>query len=102
MRNNHSLILKLALVITCLNLSVLCKEPDWYLSLRQLTPLKSTKADVNKVFRNPVVRRAFIEDESEIVLYDTKEGKLSVAYSVGKCSTLTGPGFRVEKDVVLK
>jgi hypothetical protein len=65
------------------------KGQDW----RQIVPLKSTRADVERLF-GPTKAAYF-------GIYHLKDGILDIAYSTGPCTSERKGGWNVPKDVVI-
>lgn len=65
------------------------KDPDW----RQITPLRSTRVDVERLLgtsSNPYSAKYILE-----------EGNLFIEYSSGPCTPFRKGGWNVSKDVVV-
>lgn len=90
-----------AFLILTINLSAHSKTPKWYLKLKQVKLMVTTKQEVEKLFNYPEATNTFDGEWSKNIDYNLKEGKLSVSYSQGKCSEVNTDGYNVEKDVVI-
>jgi hypothetical protein len=66
------------------------KDPDW----RQILPLRSTRADVERLLGPS--KEAYFAD------YSLEEGNLFIEYSSGLCRPERKGGWNVAKDVVVK
>lgn len=66
------------------------KDPDW----RQIRPLRSTRADVERLLGQS--KEAYFAD------YSLEEGNLFIEYSSGLCTPERKGGWNVAKDVVVK
>lgn len=69
----------ISLLVAQLLLSTVCVAQEWAPEWRQLVPLKSTRAEVEKILGKP--------DQSfdSYALYRTPNGQFSVWYSLGGC-----------------
>lgn len=78
-------------------------QPKWYSKLRKIKVLKTTREDIEKLFGHPQITYVFQGHFTNLVEYKLKEGQLSIAYSLGKCSEINKPGYGydVAKDVVI-
>lgn len=87
--------------------SIYGKEPEWFLKMKEIKVLQSKRQDVLRVYNYPKITYSSNENPKEtgwgeIVRYETKDGKLRVFYSTGRCSKLTNAdGLDVDKDVVV-
>ncbi len=91
-----------------LSISVSAQVPDWYIKLKEVKVFQSSKQDVGRIFEYPNVsywsRSKGRPDNSwgESFVYETKNGKLDVFYSTGKCSELTGKrGWDIDEGLVV-
>ncbi len=91
----------LVLVVAFLHSSGWAQQPKWHGKLLRIIALESSKSEVERIFRNPRVRRPVVENNINIVLYETAEGKFSVEYTNDPCSSKTA-GLTVAKDTVLE
>src|ERR1044072_5070602 len=66
------------------------KDPDW----RHITPLRSTRVDVERLL-GP-------SSEPYSAKYTLEEGNLFIEYSSGPCTPLRKGGWNVSKDVVVQ
>ena len=66
------------------------KDPDW----RQITPLLSTRADVERLLGTSSTPFS--------ANYTLQEGNLFIEYSSGPCTPLRKGGWNVPKDVVVQ
>lgn len=85
MKTIPSLFLSLLMLLGCLS----AKDPDW----RQLVPLRSTRADVERLLGS--------SKDDYFANYELEEGKLFVEYSSGPCRAERKGGWNVPKDVVV-
>jgi len=85
MKSITSNLLFVLVVIGCQS----AKDPDW----RQITPLRSTRVDVERLLgtsSNPYSAK-----------YTLEEGSLFIEYSSGPCTPFRKGGWNVSKDVVV-
>lgn len=94
---NSLLILLIVLLLPSL---IKAKEPDWYIKLKQIKPAESTRADVERIFDSPIAKPIYVDNGLELVHYQTAEGKMSVEYSIGKCTSEKTPGYDLENGIV--
>ncbi len=74
-------------IILVLHFSAYSNEPNWYVKFKQIKPLITSREEVEKLFSFPRVKTSFIDAGIEVVFYETEEGKLTVYYSAGECSS---------------
>lgn len=84
-------------------------EPVWMSKLRQIEILKSKREDVERIFDSPLIIETVDLSNSgttgwrEYVEYKTKDGDLTVYYSIGRCAELPYKlGYDVERGIVVK
>lgn len=82
---------RIIFLYSCLTLALagVVDAQEW----RQIVPLKSTRADVERLL-GPGER-------SNGVVYELKDGNLSIEYSTGPCSTIKRGGWNVPEGVVI-
>jgi len=78
------------------------QNPVWLDRLIQITPLKSSKQDVETVFGNPKIKESFEKRNVEFVYYDIPEGRITLEYSTGKCvPEYAAETYKAEKGAVI-
>jgi hypothetical protein len=98
-----SIVCFLLVFLTLMNNSVYAsKKPNWWKKTQQLTVLESTRNDLEKLFKPFTISYERKFKQHVEIQYDTKEGKLFVGYSLGRCSPESDKnGEDVEKDVLV-
>jgi hypothetical protein len=81
--------------------NVRAQRLNWYQSLRNIVPLRSTRSDVEKLFSAPKKREEFANDGVRAVYYENYEGKFTVEYSLGTCAAINEKRYSADRDVVL-
>lgn len=82
------------------NLSIYAQMPDWYIKLKQISPIVSTKADVEKFF-GAADRTRIIDNSTRILSsYNLEDGWLSITYSNGECKADQTAGYNIPKETV--
>ena len=85
--------------------SIFAKEPDWYLKLKQIKILQSTKQDVENLFPSLKGRVSHKFKNSEEFHYIKNQETLFASYSLGMCSKDTSENekyaYDVKNDVLL-
>ncbi len=72
--------------------SVHAKQAEWLKQIKRIEVLKTTKAEVEKLFDNPKVIEIddlavkFKNGWGKTIKYETKYGLLEISYAAGKCS----------------
>lgn len=101
-------LLSLCVVFVCTNL-IYSYGPDWFLKLKNLKILESSKVDVEKVFDySEIIDSSNLAKKEkngwgEKIEYKTKDGYLEVLYSTGKCATSKSNfGYNVESGTVVE
>src|SRR3954464_1185825 len=87
--------------ISATNAAALNSKPKWYSKLRQIKLMITTRQEVEKLFDHPKVTYTYDGAVGRSVEYKIKEGRLSVVYSLGKCSKASDYGYDVERDMVI-
>ena len=88
------LLLSLALILNCTSFA---QNYDWFERIKTIEILKSNRQDVNRIFgqpKNPTYQYNNI--------YQLKEGKLDVEYSVGLCNSERKLGWNVPEFTVTR
>ncbi len=88
---------------------VYAKQSEWLRKIKKIEILKTTKAEVEKLFGNPQVVETndlavkLKNGWGKEIKYETKYGKLEVWYAAGKCSESKGKpyAYDVAADVVM-
>ncbi len=86
-------------LIVC-NSFIFGQQPKWHARLLRIVALDSTKSEVETVFKDLLVKRSFVENDTNVVLYETADGKLSAVYTNEDCSP-GGPRANVPKYTLL-
>lgn len=81
------------LFLIALALTVQCQDKSW----KGLTPLKSSRADVEKVLGGPAPGSR----EKHAATYSTAAGRVFVLYSTGPCSVKPSNGWNVTEGTML-
>ena len=76
--------------------------PDWFQKVMQIKPFESSKADVERIFNDAKISKSFTDIGLEFVYYDVADGRLSLRYSLGKCSEISDAVFDLEKGRVVR
>jgi hypothetical protein len=81
-------------------LSLYAQTPDWYIKLKQVKPVESTKTDVEKNFG--VADKTRVIDGSTRIFssYYLTDGWLTITYSNGKCQPNQDFGYDILKETV--
>lgn len=82
--------------------NVCANEPNWYLNLKKISPIVSSRTDVEKTFNSPPVIRSFTHEGIDYIIYATKDGELNVQYSTGICAITESGAYEVTKGIVLR
>lgn len=81
--------------------SVYGKPPKWYSNLQKIKLLETRKSEIEMIFNNPAVTSTSDWETRRSVEYKINVGKLTVIYSLGRCSDNLSYGYNVEKDTVI-
>lgn len=105
---------KLSIVIKLLLLVLFCfktdslafsEEPNWYLKLKQIKMLETTKTEVEKIFSSYKVRYINKFNREQVYYYKSKGSEIIVTYSRGKCPEIPTEklfaGYDVDRDIVI-
>ena len=89
-RNRRKLIIIVLVIAMTANVTVVAKEPEWFIKIKQIDVLKSTRIDVERVFpESKIVDQIDYTEEKggwgREVEYRTSEGYLKVEYSTEGC-----------------
>lgn len=101
MMRHISMLAILVSTLGTMHFAAWCQQPKWHAKLLRIIALESSKSDVERLYRTARVRRSFVENNVNIVLYETTEGKFSVEYANDHCSS-NKVGFPVPKDTLLE
>ena len=82
--------------------SIIGQEPDWYIKLKRLELLVSSKSDFESVFVDLKIKQKFINKDVETVIYEASEGDITVIHSAGNCSTGGDEDYSTAKGNVIK
>lgn len=88
---------------------IYAKQPEWLRKIKKIEVLKSTKAEVEKLFGNPQIIEVddlaakYKNGWGKTVRYDTKYGNLEISYAAGKCSENKGLySWDIAADIVFE
>ncbi|MEP6705669.1 MAG: hypothetical protein ABJB34_12755 [Acidobacteriota bacterium] len=79
--------------------AVPAKTENWFERLSHVTVAKSTRRDIERVFKNPRIEKTLGFEESKTVYYTSKLGRIEVSYSSGPC--IGRYGYNLPLDTVL-
>lgn len=82
--------------------SIYGAPPEWFIKLKQIKILESTRQEIETLFNHPKITYESVGQETVSVEYALKQGELYVSYSLGKCSEQSEYSYDVEKDVVTR
>lgn len=80
----------------------LANEPNWFVKLKQIKVFKSTRQDVENVFKFSTSEESKKSNGFQTVFYKLEKGSLSVGYSSGRCSETFSSGYNVGENVVTR
>lgn len=96
------------LLVVILYISINGEEPSWHIKLQKIKALKTSKNDVEELFRGLRITQSSERFGIKIVDYETPDGDLAVQYSTGICAKKDLDSdsyfietYKVEKDIVL-
>lgn len=103
MRKTYTNSIFLILLITFFSLqSIYGQQQNGTETLSKINLFESTRLDVEKVFRYSKSKETAKSDGTQTVYYDLDNGRLSVDYSIGKCSEHQSlDGYNIEENVVI-
>jgi len=87
-------------VVTATNIKA--QVPDWFVKLKKVEVLHSTRQDVEKNFNSSKIHSERVLKFYTVVQYDLIDGDLEVYYSNGRCSDNKDSIWDVNTGTVLK
>lgn len=93
-------LLSILLLVLISSGSAFAQPPEWYTSFSKIKIFETTRADVERAFRSPKIVDEQNGGAGLSVDYALKGGRLSVTYSMGKCTENNKFDYNQPKDTV--